>query len=109
MYQSPYKGFNRNKKMEDFMIKQVEGINPPIRGSIAKNCLTIYTPMTDRINPPIRGSIDEQFGNTFVEEGTTTMYQSPYKGFNRIYMEISLRGFNGINPPIRGSIEVYNR
>ena len=57
MYQSPYKGFNRNKKMEDFMIKQVEGINPPIRGSIAKNCLTIYTPMTDRINPPIRGSI----------------------------------------------------
>ena len=57
LYQSPYKGFNREAK------KQKYGVS------------------NERINPPIRGSIDDSY-NEMLKAFAEFLYQSPYKGFN---------------------------
>ena len=78
MYQSPYKGFNR-QTMKKVNLNEY-GINPPIRGSIG-----VIIDMHDKgfigINPPIRGSIESNH---------------QIKGRKTLII--------GINPPIRGSI-----
>ena len=60
------------------------------------------------LNPPIRGSIDFQ---SLKAEERRILYQSPYKGFNRNWKRrrnIKNSKQNCINPPIRGSIEQDN-
>ncbi len=52
------------------------------------------------INPPIRGSIARGYEYLVV----TPMYQSPYKGFNSDELMLFASRFNSLNPPIRGSI-----
>ena len=53
------------------------------------------------INPPIRGSI--AFGGKDMIIGI--LYQSPYKGFNRMmHVDTIMTTAVCINPPIRGSI-----
>ena len=54
-----------------------------------------------RINPPIRGSIDMNKMNELLK----IAYQSPYKGFNRNWLENQGYEYR-INPPIKGSIDI---
>ena len=80
MYQSPYKGFNREDEI--LLAFSYDCINPPIRGSIESNILKKVGSKLS-INPPIRGSIGELISQ-------------------------AKDGCFGINPPIRGSIEQDN-
>ena len=99
VYQSPYKGFNREAKKQKYGVSR-DRLNPPIRGSIGKKREEFL--LMGASQSPNKGFNSYQDHRELLRERKRS--QSPYKGFNSLgKIQFSIKN-NCLNPPIRGSI-----